>query len=315
MRVPIVWAIACLLATHVHAQGQAEQDLCLKERVDVAGSDIAVRDLLASGAERLDAPVAGHVLGHAPRAANVVRISRVELARALRVRAPALRVRWCGAEWVTVRMALERVAGSALAAVAVDALERRLRLDYPTASVRTDGLPADADVPVGAHVLKARFGTDARPRARMLVWVDVMAGNDVVRSVPVLLAVSAPGSGWFALRDVAAGTTLGADDVAVRDADLLAEGGTLDATVAVPGHRTAVPLRAGRAVRARDLAARDDVMAGDAVTIVAGNGTVRVETTGVAVGRAGQGARVAVRTAHGDAIAARVSGKGMVVIE
>jgi flagella basal body P-ring formation protein FlgA len=108
---------------------------------------------------------------------------------------------------------------------------------------------------------------------------------------------------------------LGKDDVALRATDLLAQRDVLAATEPVLGRRSALALRADQPLHARDVAGADDVMAGDTVLVLAQTGAVRIEMTGIAANRAGQGERISVRTGNGNAVEGRVQGAGRVVVQ
>ena len=74
-------------------------------------------------------------------------------------------------------------------------------------------------------------------------------------------------------------------------------------------------LLAWLAARTRDVAGADEVMAGDTVLVLAQTGAVRIEMTGIAANRAGQGERISVRTGNGNAVEGRVQGAGRVVVQ
>jgi flagella basal body P-ring formation protein FlgA len=312
MRLQNLWPAAMLIAV----QASAMPLVCLKDKVEVAGPAVSLRDLVEPGVQALALGAAGELMvGSTPRPGNLARLQRDELDRLLAARFPGLQVDWCGARQVEVRAALQHIPGREIAAKAADDVARQLQPAYPSVVVRPDGELPDVDVRPGSYELVLRRPEACPVRARMLVRVDILMQGTVVRSVAVPLALAAQGRAWFARHDLAAGARLAETDVELRMADLLAQRDMLAETEPVLGERSAVALRAGQPVRARDVAGQDEVMLGDTVRVLAGTGAVRIELTGAAAARAGRGERVLVRTGTGDAIEARVQSKGVVVIE
>jgi flagella basal body P-ring formation protein FlgA len=311
MRPQNLWPAAMLIAVQAHAA----VPVCLKDAAEIAGPEVHLGELLASGAAQLGTDVAGTLVGMAPRPGNVVRVGRAELERLIVGRSPSTQVRWCGAAQVAVRVATERIAGREIGRQAVDGLARQLRAAYPNAVVRLDGEVQDVAVRTGDYALSLRPLGGERPQARMLAWVDVVMQGAVVRSVAVPLAVSAQGRAWFAVHDLPAGAVLGKDDVTLRATDLLAHRDVLAGAEPVVGRRSALALRADQPLHAHDVAAADEVMAGDTVRVLAQTGAVRIELTGIAANSAGQGERISVRTGNGNAVEGRVQGAGRVVVQ
>jgi flagella basal body P-ring formation protein FlgA len=311
MRLQNMWPAAMLIAL----QASAAVPTCLKDTVDVTGPEIRLGDLLSSGAEQLGADVAGTRVGMAPRPGNVGRVGRADLERLILARSPSAQIRWCGAEQVVVRVAIDRVSGHEISRKVVGELARQLRPSYPNVVVRPDGEIPDVAIRTGAYALSVRPLGAGRPQARMLAWVDIMRRGAVVRSVAVPVAVSAQGRAWFAIHDLPVGAVLGKEDVEPRVTDLLAHDDVLAESEPVLGRRSALAVRAEQPLHTRDVARKDEVMLGDTVRVLAGTGAVRIEMTGIAANRAGQGQRVSVRTGNGNAVEGRVQGTGWVVVE
>lgn len=126
-------------------------------------------------------------VGPAPAAGEAARLARSDLAEWLQRRAGLApdEIAWRGPASTHVVAEGRVVEGTHVAAAAEAHLRDWLQRLGATADVSWRRQPPDLQVPTGSLRLQPRAIAAAAPRPRMLVWVDVWAGNRFVRTVPV----------------------------------------------------------------------------------------------------------------------------------
>lgn len=315
-------ALALALAQGLWAQA-AQVTLELRQEVLLSQPQMTLADLARiDAADPAQALALGQVvLGRAPLAGQLEQRSRAELDMALRGQALALGldIAWRGAAGVRIRSERQRLDGQLLLELATAQLRQELGHD-PGARRLEAKLAAplpDLAAPAGALEYRARLVDPSRPRARMAVWIDVIAHGAVYRSVLVPLAVSAHRNVYVARRALAAGSVAAAADFEQRDEDVAALAdaplapGTLD-----HGGRVRQALAGGQVVTARQMAPDDMVLRGDHVRLVSQGGGIAVETGATALADALVGQQVRVRPERSnEMVTARVTAPGLVSID
>lgn len=130
-------------------------------------------------------------VGPTPAAGQSATVERDRLAGWLQRQAGLAphQIQWTGPEASRVVAEARSLDGAKLAAVAEAGLREWLARRGADAEVQVRGVPAALQVPPGPLRLQARRMASAPPRPRMLVWVDVWAGERFVRTVPVGFAL------------------------------------------------------------------------------------------------------------------------------
>jgi flagella basal body P-ring formation protein FlgA len=261
------------------------------------------------------------VLGRAPLAGQLEQRSRAELDMVLRGQALALGldIAWRGAAGVRIRSERQQLDGQLLLELATAQLRQELGhdLDARRLKARLAAPLPDLAAPAGALEYRARLVDPSRPRARMAVWIDVIAHGAVYRSVLVPLAVSAHRDVYVARRALAAGSVAEAADFEQRDEDVaaLADAPLAPGTLA-HGGRVRQALAGGQVVTARQMAPDDMVLRGDHVRLVSRGGGIAVETGATALADALVGQQVRVRPERSnEMVTARVMAPGLVSID
>jgi flagella basal body P-ring formation protein FlgA len=182
------------------------------------------------------------------------------------------------------------LAASTVAAAATEALGAAAG---PGARFELLRFPNDLELPEGQVELRAR-PVHVAPRSQ--VWLDLVVDGVVARSIVLPFRVSIERTVLVAGEDARAGQALeSAASVAVRDV-AGESGAVLDASALQSGRRLARSARPGELLTHAHLAERDEVVSGDRVSVVTGNGYARLETSGTVVrgGRLGQRVRVSL---------------------
>ena len=313
---------ALALAQGLWAQA-AQVTLELRQEVLLSQPQMTLADLARiDAADPALAQALGRVvLGQAPLAGQLAQRSRAELDMVLRGQALALGldIAWRGAAGVRIRSERQRLDGQLLLELAAARLRQELGHDpgAPRLEARLAAPLPDLAAPAGALEYRARLVDPSRPRARMAVWIDVIAHGAVYRSVLVPLAVSAHRNVYVARRALAAGSVAAAADFEQRDEDVAALAdaplapGTLD-----HGGRVRQALAGGQVVTARQMAPNDMVLRGDHVRLVSQGGGIAVETGATALADALVGQQVRVRPERSnEMVTARVTAPGLVSID
>lgn len=131
-------------------------------------------------------------LGRAPQAGQLGVLRRDGLASWLQRHAGLApeAIAWSGAQESRVEREASRVAGDALAEAAIAAVQQALAAAGAAAQVRVRATPRDLELAAGELRLQARALAPGQLRRRVVVWVDVWAGQSVLRSVPVSVEIA-----------------------------------------------------------------------------------------------------------------------------
>lgn len=270
------------------------REVALRPAASVAGDRVTLGDVaVLEGADA--AGLAALPVAPAPRVGQVLALARSQVQAAL----PA-GWRAVGVASVRVQRAEQDVAAARLCDVALAGARERLSTAAP--GTRADVACLDARVPplrvpAGALALRADAAVFAVADGAQALRVEVRIDGRVERGVSVPLRVDLSGTRWCANAALPEGTPLSAASFArcerpVRRADELA----LSAQP-LPAGRLRRALRAGDALVDADVAAPDEALAGDPVTVRLRDGALELESAGVLVQAARIGARVYVRTA------------------
>lgn len=184
-----------LLAGSAWAAPRAQVELLA--RVEASGEPVRLGDVahLRSTELPLIRQLVNLPIGPAPALGQSAVASREAIAQWIRARAglDAASIAWSGAQQVQVVRASRQLAGERLAQVAVQRLRAWLGERGEAAEVRVRSTPRGVEVPPGTLRLELRPLASAAVRPRMVVWMDIWAGERFVRtvSVPVLLSLEA----------------------------------------------------------------------------------------------------------------------------
>ena len=316
--------VALTLALEQGAWAQAQQvTIELRQEVLLSQPQMTLADLARiDAASPAQAQALGRVvLGRAPLAGQLEQRSRAELDMALRGQALAqgLDIVWRGAAGVRIRSERQQLDSQLLLELATAQLRRELGhdLNAPQLEARLAAPLPDLAAPAGALEYRARLVDASRLRARMPVWVDVIAHGAVYRSVLVPLAVNAQRDVYVARRALVAGSVAAAADFEQRDEDVAA---LADAPLAPGtlehGGRVRQALAAGQVVTARQMAPNDMVLRGDRVRLVSQGAGIAVETSATALADALVGQQVRVRPERSnEMVTARVMAPDLVSID
>jgi flagella basal body P-ring formation protein FlgA len=270
-------------------------------------------------------------LGQAPRLGETTVLESERLGYWLRSRT-GLRedqIDWQGPRQTSIVMAVQEIPGVEVAAHARAALSEHLQslarqkgLSLSRLEIDPVALPASLQVPLEGRRLQVRPLNTAQMGSRMLVWVDVFAGDHHMRAIPVRFEVAA-----FALLPVAslalpAGAPVQAGNVELREIDVAS-------LPALPGAWTGAPasseaggpvlrrgLQAGEIVSADQLHARPAVSRGDWASLVTRQGPLSLESRVEVLqdGQPGQVVRARPANATG-VLSARVVGPGRLELQ
>jgi flagellar basal body P-ring formation protein FlgA len=310
----ILAVLFMLLAAHVAV---AEVVLELRKDVLVRGPLVTLGELAVLDADHAD--LGASVVGKAPLAGHVELRNRQELAdqlaRQQRWRGQTLV--WRGADIVRIRADAVTMPGERLANEAARYLHATFAGRYARLEVAAASPVPDVVVPPGLVSLQVRPSVSKRLTGRVALWVDIMSGGVVQRSVVVPMRVSAWQEVLVARDHVAEGVLSGAlqfdarieqvegleDDAAGRDA--------LQQKL-----RLKRALAQGQILMRKDLAPVGAILRGDRVRLLSGGPAVQVEVGAIAEGDALEGQPIAVRPANGGGVVmARVTGPGEVRLD
>lgn len=226
-------------------------------------------------------------------------------------------IQWDGEDVTRIQVNKERVSSQAIVDTAENALKHWLASRSERFGVDLVWSPRETWTVVGPVRLVSRPIAYERPFRRMQVWVDLVANNGVMRSVPVSFDVKAYGQAAVVDRDSAAGTSA-SQVLSAREVDLtslrtaprkMSDSSAQD----YASLRLRRSLRAGEAVLATDLETTPAVQRGDRVKLLVASGGMTIESWAEVMQDAQIGQAVRVKTASsGKTIGARVAGVGIV---
>lgn len=319
---PLALALLCAihLATPLAAAAPPPLELSLRAHVQLPGARILLGDVAdlpagaAPGLALLD-------LGPAPRVHAIERLNRGQIALLVRRRfgQPLGALAWSGADSVTVQRQSQAVAGAALANYAAQAVLASFGARHPGMEASVPTPPADVDIAPGEYRISARALQAPQLPARVAVWLDLVAGGQVLRSVVVPVAVTWRQPAYLARRRLAAGSVVGPADFEVREENVAGQDArpvAADAAQSAPGWRLRHAMQPGQLLTRALLPAAGTVFPGDRVRVRASSGGVGIESDAVVQAEAGPGQMVAVRGQHSsDTVTGRLTDAGIVVID
>jgi flagella basal body P-ring formation protein FlgA len=287
------------LRSHVQVRGA---DWSLAEALDVSPASAGSLNL-----ERLRLP--------APPVGPGQRWQPAQLERLIRARAThgLPEFVWTGAEHVLVTRQEQVLAGTEFLQVALAAWAEAAGTPTPLQAEPVREV-ADVEVPAGAYRLRARRVANPK-QAQAVVWIDVVVGERVVRTVCVSLRSQARQMVYVAKRSLSPGETAELDDFTRTEVSgVFVE--------PVPPVLTSHPFRLRRAVRRGEIleagALEPDggVRPGDPLRVMVRAGALRLEVNGVAAGEAVPGQMLTVHVGKGrDAMRGRLLDDGKVALE
>lgn len=167
----------------------------------------------------------------------------------------------------------------------------------------------------GELVRVRRIQWTGSPARRMTVWLDVVSGAKVSRSIPVEIEVHAYVTGWRATADLRPAAT------AMNEADLIAVAVDVTAQSAAPwqgsvgAHRLRKPLLAGQTLTSAHVERVTLVTRGQQVEVKVGSADLRIDAQGQALQDGQVGDLIQVRVARSAAaVTGRVTGPGAVEV-
>lgn len=291
--------------------------LALRAQVELDHARIVLGDVVELGADA--APGLAQLdLGPAPRINAVERFTRAQLALLIRRRfqPPLPALAWSGADSVTLQSKTQAVAGAALGEAAQDAVRAAFAARHPGLETALPTAPSDVDIVLGAYTIRARAIDAPRLPARVAVWLDLIAGSRVLRSVVVPVNITQRRSAYVARRRLAAGSLVRPDDFEVRDENVAGLQAQPVSASDQQGWRLRRALQAGQILLQDMLPAPGTVFPGDRVRLHTRSGAIGIEVEAVVQVEATPGQLVAVRANNGsDTVAGRLTAAGTVVIE
>jgi flagella basal body P-ring formation protein FlgA len=310
---------SCLALLAGSACAQAPVQIALRPQVRLAGDSVTLGDVATVSSTDLRAvrTLVDLRVGRAPAPGDSAILYRAALAGWVphRTGLAASTLQWSGPQAAQVIAAAQRVGGDEIAAAAESALRDWLATQSGRSEVELLDAPRDVAAPDGPLRLQPRSLAHMGLHTRMLVWVEIWAGERFVRVVPVAFRVSAWRELATAARPISAGMPLGAGAVELQEVDVAARGTGL-AGVGTPGLRSRHALQVGALLRVRDVEAMPAVQRGHWASLFSGQGMVRSEARVEVLqdGRLGQSVRVR-QPGAASAVTARVTAPGQLEIE
>ncbi|MDA8521033.1 flagellar basal body P-ring formation chaperone FlgA [Acidovorax sp. NCPPB 4044] len=204
----------------------ALQPQVLVERADVRLSDVAV---LSSPDLDVLRRAMSLPLGHAPRVGEAIALESTRLQRWIRSRTglQESEIEWEGPMATSVRMAAREVAGEAVVEQArtvlrahIEAMAKQKGLVQPRVELQPVSMPVTVEVPAMESSLRVRPLAQSPVGKRMLVWVDVFAGDRHMRAIPVRFEVGLFAMAPVARTELAAGSEIPVGSIAFREVEL-----------------------------------------------------------------------------------------------
>ena len=295
----------------------------LPAQVELERTQVLLGDIAAITSTDLDLlrRVMALPLGQAPGIGREVALpaQRIETWIKSRTGLRSDEIDWSGAQEIALSMPGQEVQGERLADLAASALRQHLhaqalkqQLQKPRIEVQAIAIPTNLLLPREGIELTVRPLSAAPLRNRMLVWVDVAANGQHVRTVPVHFSVSVFAQSAVATQGIGQSSTLQPGDVAMKEIDLAKSNPAhaVSASQAV-AQQLRKPLRTGEPITAENLRAMPAVARGEWARLVSASGSMTLESQVQVLqdGYIGQVVRVQARHASGS-LNARVTGPG-----
>lgn len=267
-------------------------------------------------------------LGWAPKVGESTQLEQEAVQRWLQARMNlrADQVQWEGGTVSVISSLGQTIAWQTLVSVAQDAANQHVRRllergAWPavSVSVQPSQVPADTQVPLGDIQMVVRpLGATALTK-RVTVWVDLLAGERLMKSVPVRFEVEAMVRAARAGTDLSAGRPLDPGQLRAEPVDLAAAALPADAGFLSPDDVRTKSLQLRRGAQSGDIVSTQhvrptpEVERGQLATLVLAQGAMLIESRVEALedGRTGQTVRVR-RQGSAQPTTARVSGPGRV---
>lgn len=316
---PLFAVLFALSGAHAPA-GAGELTLKLRADVLLEGGQYALADIAEDAGHGAGMGSLGAVvLGPAPLVGQVARYSRAELDTALQgqLLANGQRVVWSGAERVHIRSRSQALDPALLLQLARDEVVARFDADGAGIDMQLVASLPPLAAPIGALTYRARLVDTGRLRPRMAVWVDVIAGDAVYRSVLVALAVTAPRAVLVARRALPMGAVATEDDFAEQLADVaMLDDVALQRPALAHGGRLRQTVAPGQVLQARHLTSDGMVLRGDRVQLRTAASGIAIETVAYAQADAVMGQQIRVRPERSsETVLARVTAPGTVSLD
>lgn len=261
--------------------------------------------------------LAGLILGIAPRMGHAQVVQRTDIARLIERNRPELRdrIRWAGAQAVTVRGEGSRYDGRRLQAAAMAYLQARLAPDFARIELTPVGRLDDLVHPFGALSITPRLCQVALSK-RMCVWLDVRIDGRPYRSLPVWVAVQAYNPVWVVKRALEAQQVVNPEDVMQEVREIAGITDALPTNRRWDAWRLRRPVAVGEVLRERDLQRVPAVSRAQDVRVRVAAGAVAVETQGTALADGRIGDRVKIVSPKNQmTYFGRVVEQGVVLVE
>jgi flagella basal body P-ring formation protein FlgA len=285
----------------------------LKPRAVVATAEFKLADVAdVDAADEASAEaLRGLVVGRIGGGAMGTRLTRWELSRYVGRHLPAgtTQVEWRGADTVSAQLETVRLDPARIVERAASELRTALERHHQSVSVKLASRMDAIRFPVAEPALRVRLPseTDGRAQRRMRVDVDLVAGDTLLRTLPLWFEVQAHAECWVALRDLPAAHVLQGEDVERRVIDV-ARQGVDPASGEVAGGRLRKAVKAGSALAAGTVEPMPLVLRQDDVIVEVRSGAVVIESHGKALADGRTGDMVPVRLSGAELLRGRVVG-------
>lgn len=167
----------------------------------------------------------------------------------------------------------------------------------------------------GEHAVVRPIQWTGAPSRRMTVWLDIVSGTKVWRSLPVDIEVHAYVAGWQAKADLRpTGTAMNESDLMPKAVDITAQS-AVPWEGSIAAYRLRKPLLAGQVLTSSHVERVTLITRGQRVGVKSGYGDLHIEAQGQALQDGQVGDWVQVRVARSaSAVLGRVTGAGTVEV-
>lgn len=190
----------------------------------------------------------------------------------------------------------QRIAATRYIEIAAAELRAKLQVRDGHIEMRLRGHYSDVEIagtgPVSLRLRPQQTG----PASRMVVWIDFLAGDHIVRSVPIHFDVQWLKPALVARSNLRAGLAPTAQTFELREADVAAARGEAVTSFGdLDGTRLKRGLNAGAVLTRAALEVRPPVEAGEQISVTASMGGVVVRRAAIAQRDGFQGERIGAR--------------------
>lgn len=305
----------------------------LKPQVIVERSDVRLGDIATLSSPDIEVlrRAMSFSLGHAPRMGEAIALESTRLQWWLRSRTGLQddQIEWDGALTTSVRMAAREVAGETVVEQArvtllthIQAMARQKGLVQARIELQPVSMPPTVEIPAVDTSLRVRPMPQTPVSKRMLVWVDVFAGERHVRAIPVRFEVGLFAVVPVARTELAVGSEVQTDSIAFHEVELtrLPQVSIPAAWSAEEGARTAMRVRrrteGGEVLTADRIQPVPAVARGQWVNVISRSGSLSLESQAESLQDGQIGQVVRARSLNATAILhARVVGPGQLEVQ